>query len=316
MSHCEECRSRIDFYLDDELRGDELRSFQSHVNNCAECRKELEVRRTFLEKIRSSRPLYEASEEFRDRISQLLDLEEPVTPRARPAFKRRLEDIRLDTETVAPPPKRRTWARPLTAIAASLFLVASVAVFWKMAERQRKVNSFVDMAVTTHERQVSGRLPIELSSSSEAEVTDWFASKVPFRFRLPSYSQGQKQKDLYKLLGARLVAFKNDYAAYVAYRIGDQPISLLVTSTARAVASGGDSTVSDGITFHSHRKDNLQVITWSVHNLTYAIVSNVAVKGRQSCVICHTDPKDKDLLRGAKKQLSHPLNTRMEAASL
>ena len=34
---------------------------------------------------------------------------------------------------------------------------------------------------------------------------------------------------LYQLEGARLVGYKNDYAAYVAYQIRTRPISLVVT---------------------------------------------------------------------------------------
>ncbi|HTF64386.1 MAG TPA: hypothetical protein VK638_17015, partial [Edaphobacter sp.] len=143
-------------------------------------------------------------------------------------------------------------------------------------------------------------LPLELRTDSEAKITQWFTQKVPFRFRLPSYSQGQKQKDLYTLKGGRLVAFKGDYAAYVAYGIGPQPISLLVTSSSSAIASGGEATMSKGIAFHSHRRNGLQVVTWSIHGLTYALASNVSVSGRQSCVVCHADSKGKELLRGAR----------------
>ena len=35
MSWCEESTSRIDLYLDDELRGDELEAFEHHIKNCS-----------------------------------------------------------------------------------------------------------------------------------------------------------------------------------------------------------------------------------------------------------------------------------------
>jgi anti-sigma factor RsiW len=295
MNRCEDCLSRIDFYLDDELRDDDLEIFKHHLDTCASCREQLDERRLLVERVRSSRPLYSASSAFRDRISQILEQEQP--PGSRP----KVEEIR----PAASSSKRRAWLRPLAALAASIFVLAGTGALWTLSERQARANALVETAITTHQREISGRLPIELRTNSEAEVTQWFAQKVPFHFRLPSYSDGHKQNDLYTLKGARLVAFKGDYAAYVSYRIGSQPISLLVTSASTALASGGESTLSKGIAFHTHQRDGLQVVTWSVHGLTYALVSSVTVSGRQSCVICHADPKDRELLRGANPHPWH-----------
>jgi anti-sigma factor RsiW len=299
MSRCEECLARIDFYLDDELRDDDLEIFNAHLEECTSCRIQLEERRAFLEGIRSSRPLYVAPNALRDRIAQLLEEAPPAAPVDAPEARPRVEEIR----PADPPARLRLGLRPVVAMAASVLVVAGTAVLWTLSERQARANAFVDTAILSHQREISGRLPMELQTNSEAQITQWFERKVPFHLRLPSYSGDQKQNDLYTLRGARLVAFKGDYAAYVCYRIGPQPISLLVTSASSAVASGGESTVSRGIAFHSHRKDGLQVVTWSVHGLTYALVSSVTVNGRQSCVICHANPKDKEFLRGVT---THP----------
>jgi anti-sigma factor RsiW len=298
MNRCEECLSRIDFYLDDELRDDDLEIFKHHLDTCASCREQLDERRLLVECVRSARPLYSASSAFRDRISQML--EQGQAPESRP----KVEEIR----PAASSSKRRAWLKPLAALAASIFVVAGTGMLWTLSARQARANAFVETAVTTHQREISGRLPIELRTNSEAEITQWFAQKVPFHFRLPSYSDGHKQNDSYTLKGARLVAFKGDYAAYISYRIGPQPISLLVTSASSALASGGESMLSKGIAFHTHQRDGLQVVTWSVHGLTYALVSSVTLSGRRSCVVCHADPKDKELLRGAKQHPWHAAN--------
>jgi anti-sigma factor RsiW len=299
MTRCEEGLSHIDFFLDGELCNGELKLFEKHLAECPSCRAELEERRLFLEHIRSSRPLHVASAEFRNRIAQTLQQEqnaEPLPAREAPS----------KVVTIKPAggsSKRQPWSRPLLALAASVLAAAGLSMLWSLSERQARANAFVETAITTHQREISGRLPIELQTNSEAEITKWFTQKVPFQFRLPDYSAGQKQKDSYTLRGARLVAFKGDYAAYVAYRIGAQPISLLVTSASSAIASGGEATMSRGIAFHSHHQDGLQVFTWSVHGLTYALVSSVTVPGRQSCVVCHANSRGKELLRGAKANL-------------
>jgi hypothetical protein len=104
----------------------------------------------------------------------------------------------------------------------------------------------------------------------------------------------------YQLSGGRLVTFREDNAAYIAYHMKDQLISLLVVSASSSVASGGEKMVSKSLTFHAHRKEGLEVVTWSVHNLTYALVSNVNLPAGQSCGVCHPSVKERDLIRGLK----------------
>jgi ribose 1,5-bisphosphokinase PhnN len=81
-----------------------------------------------------------------------------------------------------------------------------------------------------------------------------------------------------------------------------QIISLVLTSASSSVAAGGEETVSKGITFHAHRRDELQVVTWSVHNLTYALVSAVDLPISQSCAVCHASAKDKTLIQNLKSR--------------
>jgi len=44
--------------------------------------------------------------------------------------------------------------------------------------------------------------------------------------QLPNYQESSRQEKLYHLEGARLVALNNDYAAYVAYKMKQSPITL------------------------------------------------------------------------------------------
>jgi hypothetical protein len=98
-------------------------------------------------------------------------------------------------------------------------------------------------------------------------------------------------------MGGRLVDFKGDHAAYISYRMHAQIISLVLTSSSSSVAAGGEKTVSKSLTFHAHRRGELQVVTWSVHDLTYALVSAVNLPIGQSCAVCHASAKDKDLIQ-------------------
>ncbi len=73
MTECQKCRNQIDIHLDNELLGRELETFLEHLSLCAECQAEFSERRSFLQGIRSVRPLYTASAGLHRRIAALLD---------------------------------------------------------------------------------------------------------------------------------------------------------------------------------------------------------------------------------------------------
>ena len=294
MSHCEAYISRIDLYLDGELTGDELDIFNRHVSDCTSCQEMLSERRQFFEQIRAAGPLHVASPELRARVAALM----AGQPGRAPALGGQLEGISTKE-------RGRSWfswlgIRPIPAAVACGLAVAGVVLLWRFSLREMRATAFVDMAVKIHRQQLAGTLPLEITTSSPAEMTTWFAPKVPFHFRLPTYQEGSGQDPKYKLSGGRLVGFRGDHAAYVAYHMKDQLISLVVVAASSSVASGGEKTVSRGLTFHSHRKDGLQVVTWSVHDITYALVSATNVPSSQSCAVCHASAKDRDLIRDLK----------------
>jgi hypothetical protein len=79
-----------------------------------------------------------------------------------------------------------------------------------------------------------------------------------------------------------------------------QQISLLVTSSAVVLPSGGEEIASKGMTFHYDSIDGLKVITWSDRGLTYALVSDLEERGQQSCIVCHQGTKDQDFIENLR----------------
>ena len=65
MKLCDGIRTRIAFYLDDELRNGELAGFEEHLKSCNSCADLVAGERRFLEFVRQSRPLYPAPPELR-----------------------------------------------------------------------------------------------------------------------------------------------------------------------------------------------------------------------------------------------------------
>jgi anti-sigma factor RsiW len=156
------------------------------------------------------------------------------------------------------------------------------------------------MAADTHLRPTRGHLPLEMESANPQAISEWFSGKVKFSVKLPNYQESSGQEKLYMLEGARLVGFQNDYAAYVAYRMKDRPITLVITSDAVARPSGGEEISSRGLMFHYNAIDGLKVLTWSDRGLTYALVSDLDERGQQSCIVCHQGTKDQDFIEPLK----------------
>lgn len=276
MRSCEDIRGRLTLYLDNELQGDERATIEAHLSECESCAAIFARELNFLKTIREGRPLYVAPPELRSRVAEIL--------RVKPAEHRN--------------GSRLTW---LVAIAAGLLVLVVPVVVWRVVREHEQapvsqVSRYALMAADTHLRHTRGQLPLETESEDPQKISGWFVNKVNFSVKLPNYQESSGQEKLYTLEGARLVGYQNDYAAYVAYRMKDRPISLVITSDSSAKPSGGEEIASKGLKFHFNAIDGLKVITWSDRGLTYALVSDLDERGQQSCIVCHTGTKDQNFI--------------------
>lgn len=281
MRSCEDIRGRLTLYLDNELQGDERATIEAHLTGCESCAAIFARELNFLNTIRESGPLYVAPPELRSRVEQILRVEPSRVPHQRSRF---------------------TW---LMATAAGLLVLLLPIVVWRVVRLHEptpvsQVSNFALMAADTHLRHMRGQLPLETESEDPQKISGWFVNKVDFSVKLPNYQESSGQEKLYMLEGARLVGYQNDYAAYVAYRMKDRPISLVITSDSSAKPSGGEEIASKGLKFHFNAIDGLKVITWSDRGLTYALVSDLDERGQQSCIVCHAGTKDQDFIEPLK----------------
>jgi anti-sigma factor (TIGR02949 family) len=302
MNNCEEIREQLTLYLDNELQGDERSTVATHLQICESCRKVLDHEREFVEAIRQARPHYVAPPELRTKIVNLLqnaDLSASSVPdQADPGI------LNLVPKRSSLPPKRFRLNLGWAIAATILVLLVPVIVWLATVRRANRLagqpSSFALMAADTHMRRVRRQLPLELESESPNEISQWFSNKVNFTLKLPNYQESSGQNKLYTLEGARLVGFKDDYAAYVAYRMSARPISLVITSDSVATPSGGEEIAARGLKFHYDAIQGLKVITWSDRGLTYALVSDFEERGQQSCIVCHQGTKDRDFIEQLK----------------
>jgi anti-sigma factor RsiW len=261
--------------------------------------------RGFIESVREAKPISEAPPALRSRVEEILSNAAPpyaaLPYAATPEPSSRARRILLAPAL----PFHLSSGRSRIAVAAAIVFIIALTSVWYVARLRNPAplkfpSDFAMMAVNTHLRHLRGQLPFEISSDLPEEISHWFSGKVPFSLQLPKYQEESGQEKLYSLEGARLVGFKNDYAAYVAYQMQKRHISLVVTSSQVAVASGGEEIVSKGLTFHCDSIDGLKVITWSDRGLTYALVSDLEERGQQSCMLCHAGTKDRDFIEDLK----------------
>ncbi len=281
MNNCEDICRRLNLYLDNELQGEERGAIETHLRECESCAAIFERELSFINAIRESGPLHVASPELRAKVQQTLT----GAPRAVASFKSR---------------SRLTWG---LAIAAALLVLVLPVAIWRGMSRTDHADgpsSFALMAAETHLRRTRGQLPLEVETAAPQRISDWFANKVNFSVKLPNYQEMSGQEKLYTLEGARLVGYKDDYAAYVAYRMKERPISLVITSDSVAKPSGGEEIAAKGLTFHYNAIHGLKVITWSDRGLTYALVSDLEERGQESCIVCHQGTKDQDFIAPLK----------------
>jgi anti-sigma factor RsiW len=291
MNKCQDIRDRLGLYLDNELQGEEHQQFEAHLRECEACKTLMDHELEFLNTVRTSPPLYVASPELRERIqNQLLSKQEALAQAQDQLQRRRQSHIRL------------TWGLLAAAILLVLLLPVLLLHFGGGSKGPNSggVSSLALMAADAHMRRSRGQLPLEVNTSSPQEISGWFANKVNFSVKLPNYQELSGQEKLYTLEGARLVGFRDDYAAYVAYQMKQRPISLVITADAAAQPFGGEEIKARGLTFHYNAIQGLKVITWSDRGLTYALVSDLEERGQQSCIVCHQGTKDQDFIAPLK----------------
>ena len=157
-------------------------------------------------------------------------------------------------------------------------------------------------AVNVHRQHAQGSLALDIHLDSQQALNDWLKAKSPLYLALPASPALAGEERPYRLQGARLVPVGGQTAVYIAYQMQSGPVSLLVAPDSVAVASGGAEVDFKKVSFHYRTVEGFKVVTWSLHGNTYALVSQEGNRTQQSCMVCHSAMRDRDL-----SQTSTPL---------
>ena len=222
-----------------------------------------------------------------------------------PGEEQLVEGLRTKLSTTAIPAQSRhlpfrqlvKWLSPVM----SLIVIAGVwAARSSMSRRQLSGPEIARFAVTTHRRHAEGALPLEVQTDSEQTLNQWFNAKASFAVALPNSASVAEGHQAYQLQGARFVPIEGKNAAFITYQIPGTrtplaAVSLIIAPETVALAGGGVEAQFTNVRFHYSRLDGYKVVTWSVHGLTYALVSQEDDTTQRSCMVCHSAMRDRDL---------------------
>jgi anti-sigma factor RsiW len=188
---------------------------------------------------------------------------------------------------------------------AALMLVFAALITMPSSPAPLSGPKFAEFAVSTHRQYAQGRLALDIRSESQQTVNEWFRAKSQFSVALPASPAAPGEERPFRLEGARLVQVAGKPAAFIAYQMQTPKLqtallqtasaSLLVTPDSAAAASGGIEVDFTKVSFHYATVAGYKVVTWSLHGLTYALVSQESNSTQRSCMVCHSAMRDRDL---------------------
>jgi anti-sigma factor RsiW len=219
----------------------------------------------------------------------LVELKAPSRP---------LTEVKAQPIRTLGPSSMRRWFLSWNVYVPASVLVLIVAVLSALPWSSPKPLSgpeYAKFAVDTHKQHARGSLVLDIHSDSQQTLNEWFKANSKFSLALPTSPAVPGEERPYRLEGARLLQVGGKTAAYIAYQMQDGPTSLMVTPDSVAVASEGVQVSFKKVTFHYGMVEGYKVVTWSLHGLTYALVSQEGNSTQRSCMVCHSAMKDRDL---------------------
>jgi anti-sigma factor RsiW len=250
---CENWREWLDAYVDENCTPEQFAGIEDHLQSCPSCAAEALARLQLKRATRAAAAAHFApSPEFRLRIEKT----------ARKSRKTRWNSA---------------WI-PAFATAAVLVLVAlSSMVLTRERARNQAIAELVDLHVAT----LASANPVDVVSTDRHTVKPWFQGKLPYTFNLP-----ELQDSSFKLLGGKLVYFRDNPGAQLLFEVRKHQISVFILED-----QPDSARLPEAVTPSSFR--GFSVETWSKAGLRYVVISD-------------TNPADVHALADLLRAAGHP----------
>lgn len=235
--NCKELETLLHPYLDGELDADQRRGVDEHLKDCADCQRQLETFRAIHKALQSADYRYKASDTLKARLHN--ELEKAAAREARPQWTR--------------------WA------AAAAVAVLATGLGWVFiphggtAPAEEADDAMVDSAVGQQQDALKDQHLTDIASADTKAVQSWFSGKLAYAPPVPDLSSRG-----YTLVGARLDKVKDEPAAALTYRHGDDVVTVFVCA-----AQHGDKDLD------TDSDDGYQVVYWTKGSLSFWVVSKM-----------------------------------------
>lgn len=193
---CEEWRSQLDAYLDDELESPRAEKLMEHLRTCQVCTGEILAKVRVQRSVQVAGKRYAPSAEFRERI--LKSIEEPASAK-----------------------KIKRWSFilvPAFAVVLAAILIGAY-VSREQVARAHVYSELADLHVAT----LASSSPVDVTSSDKHTVKPWFQGKIPFTFNLPELAGSQ-----FNLVGGRVFYLEQASGAHLIYQLRKHEISVFI----------------------------------------------------------------------------------------
>jgi len=182
----------------------------------------------------------------------------------------------------------------------TLVIVVAMLISKPPSTRRLSGSQFAEFAVRAHRERALGHLALDVQTDSPQVLNEWLKTKAQSSLVLPASPVTPEEERPNRLEGARLVQVGSKTAAFIAYQMPTAqmpkaPVSLIVAPDSVALASGGVVADFRKVSFHYATLEGYKVVTWSLHGLTYALVSREGNSTQRSCMVCHSAMRDRDL---------------------
>jgi anti-sigma factor RsiW len=241
---CAEWQARVARYVDGELPAEERDAFRAHMQGCPLCAAEALAAAEGKLAVRRAGQQYQASPEFRARISRL------AAGKSQPA---------LVMPTLPAREIRSRWsAVPQWAYAAVAVLLLAVGTFilFNQREQRQALTEFADLHVAT----LASANPVEVVSTDKHTVKPWFQGRIPFAFDLPDLGGTP-----FTLIGGRVAYVHQEPAAQLLFGYQKHMI------TAFVLRDSAQSPLEDG----ANNSSTFNMRSWRQNGLRYVVIGDV-----------------------------------------
>jgi anti-sigma factor RsiW len=234
---CDLWRQWLDAYVDESCSPEEVEGIEDHLRNCSACTAETLARLQMKRATRAAAARYTPSPEFKLRVQSAIQKS-----------------------------RKPVWAMPLVqrafagAVAFLLIVIVTASLWSRHSAREQALAELLDLHVAT----TASPNPVDVISTDRHTVKPWFQGKLPFTFNLPELANTP-----FKLIGGKLLYFRNSPGAQLLFEIRKHQISVFVVQDQAGVTPRG---MGDTAT----RKKGFSVETWSQNGLRYVVIGDTA----------------------------------------